>query len=107
SPIELNAYEASLKDKDIETQSVLKAQQQKLERLSYQAKLAEAQFNLEILANNYPPYGVSKNYLTNNVKNFYAALLIKLLFIVKNVILYLYGLYGKVVIQQQRQLMFV
>jgi hypothetical protein len=45
SPVELNAYEASLKEKDLETQSVLKAQQQKLERLSYQAKLAEAQFN--------------------------------------------------------------
>ncbi|WP_341795155.1 recombinase family protein [Rickettsia endosymbiont of Rhinocyllus conicus] len=45
SPIELNAYEASLKEKELETQSVLKAQQQKLERLSYQAKLAEAQFN--------------------------------------------------------------
>jgi len=45
SPIELNAYEASLKDKDIEKQSILKAQQQKLERLHYQAKLAEAQFN--------------------------------------------------------------
>ena len=45
SPVELNAYEASLKEKDLETQSVLKAQQQKLERLNYQAKLAEVQFN--------------------------------------------------------------
>jgi DNA invertase Pin-like site-specific DNA recombinase len=45
SPIELNAYEASLQEKDLEKQSLLKAQQQKLERLRYQAKLAEAQFN--------------------------------------------------------------
>ncbi len=45
SPIELNAYENSLKQKDLEKQSLLKAQQQKLERLRYQAKFAEAQFN--------------------------------------------------------------
>lgn len=59
---------------------------------------------LEILVSNYLLYGTTQNYLANNVKNFYAALLIKLLFIVKNVILYLYELYGKAVIQQQRQL---
>ena len=45
SSIELNAYETSLKKYDEENQSLLKAQQQKLERLRYQAKFAEAQFN--------------------------------------------------------------
>lgn len=45
SPIELNAYEFSLKNQDEENQSLLKAQQQKLERLRYQAKFTEAQFN--------------------------------------------------------------
>ncbi len=45
SPIELNAYEATLKDQDIEKQSLFKAQQQQLERLRYQVKFAEAQFN--------------------------------------------------------------
>jgi DNA invertase Pin-like site-specific DNA recombinase len=45
SPIELNAYEASLKKRDIEQETLLKAQQQKLERLRYHAKFAEAQFN--------------------------------------------------------------
>jgi DNA invertase Pin-like site-specific DNA recombinase len=45
SSVELNAYEVSLKNQDIENQSLLKAQQQKLERLRYQTKFAEAQFN--------------------------------------------------------------
>lgn len=45
APIELDAYEASLKEQDTEQQSLLKAHQQKLERLRYQAQLAEAQFN--------------------------------------------------------------
>ncbi len=45
SPIELNAYEASLKEQETEQQLLLKAQQQKMERLHYQAQLAEAQFN--------------------------------------------------------------
>ena len=45
SPIELDAYEASLKERDLEQESLLKAHQQKLERLRYQAQLAEAQFN--------------------------------------------------------------
>lgn len=45
SPIELNAYESSLKNCDEENQLLLKAQQQKLERLRYQTKFAEAQFN--------------------------------------------------------------
>lgn len=45
SPVELNAYEAALKEQDSETQALLKSQQQKLERLHYQAKLAESQFN--------------------------------------------------------------
>ena len=45
SPIELDAYEATLKEQDIENQSLLKAQQQQLERLQYQAKFAEVQFN--------------------------------------------------------------
>jgi DNA invertase Pin-like site-specific DNA recombinase len=45
APIELDAYEASLKEKDFEQESLLKAHQQKLERLRYQAQLAEAQFN--------------------------------------------------------------
>ncbi|MGD0466246.1 MAG: recombinase family protein [Gammaproteobacteria bacterium] len=45
SPIELDAYEATLKGQDIEKQSLLKAQQQQLERLRYQVKFSEAQFN--------------------------------------------------------------
>ena len=45
SPIELNAYEAALKEQETEQQLLLKAQQQKLERLRYQAKFAESQFN--------------------------------------------------------------
>jgi len=45
SPIELDTYESSLKEHDAEKQSLLKAQQQKLERLRYQTKFAEAQFN--------------------------------------------------------------
>ena len=45
SPVELDAYEVSLKEKDTEQQLLLKSQQQKLERLRYQAKFAEAQFN--------------------------------------------------------------
>jgi len=45
APVELDAYEASLKDKDLEQESLLKAHQQKLERLRYQAQLAESQFN--------------------------------------------------------------
>jgi DNA invertase Pin-like site-specific DNA recombinase len=45
SPIELNAYQSSLKNLDEENQSLLIAQQQKFERLRYQAKFAEAQFN--------------------------------------------------------------
>ena len=45
SPIELDAYEATLKEYDIEQQSLLKAQQQQLERLRYQVKFAESQFN--------------------------------------------------------------
>lgn len=45
APVELDAYEASLKEKDLEQESLLKAHQQKLERLRYQAQLAEAQFN--------------------------------------------------------------
>lgn len=44
-PIELNAYETSLKEKDREQESLIRAHQQKLERLRYQAQLAEAQFN--------------------------------------------------------------
>ena len=45
APIELDAYEANLKEKDREQESLLKAHQQKLERLRYQAQLAEVQFN--------------------------------------------------------------
>lgn len=45
SPIELDAYEASLKNQDIENETVLKSHKQKLERLRYQAQFAEAQFN--------------------------------------------------------------
>ena len=45
SPIELDAYEASLKNQDAEKESIRKAQLQKLERLRYQAQFAEAQFN--------------------------------------------------------------
>lgn len=45
SPIELNAYEASINAQSTEKKSLLKAQQQKLERLHYQAQFAEAQFN--------------------------------------------------------------
>ena len=41
----LDAYEATLKEKDIEQQSLIKAKQQQLERLRYQVKFAEAQFN--------------------------------------------------------------
>lgn len=45
SPIELNAYEAIVKETDLEKESLFKAHQQKLERLRYQAQLSEAQFN--------------------------------------------------------------
>lgn len=45
SPIELNAYEGSLKAQDAEKEALCKAQMQKLERLRYQAQFAEAQFN--------------------------------------------------------------
>ncbi len=45
SPIELDAYEASLDAQSTEKQSLLKAQQQKLERLRYQSQFAQAQFN--------------------------------------------------------------
>lgn len=45
APTDLNAYENAIKDKSTEKQAINKSYKQEIERLSYQEKLAQRQFN--------------------------------------------------------------